>query len=908
MTYFPTALRSTSILLAASLLAWPATLARADEEPAQDKAAANAGAIQATSGASGSHNSSGGASEEKPEYPPFDKVLGDAEVHDGMLKLYEKEDRLYAELGSGNLDKDYIVLISIAKGIGQRPLLGGMSWGFGDDWVWQFRKVGDQIHVVRRNVRFTADKGSPESRAVQLAYTDSVLFSLPIVTKHGGAYVVDLTPVFMSDLPQISQVLRGFAFSPSKSSWAEIKAFPDNVELQVAATYASNGTAEFDSVADSRGATIGVHYSISELPNGNGYQPRLADDRVGYFLTVLKDYSKDNSEDRFVRYVNRWHLEKADPGAELSPPEEPIIFWLEKTIPYEYRKPIREGILEWNKAFEKAGFVNAIEVRQQPDDATWDPEDINYNTFRWITTGAGFAMGPSRVNPKTGQILDADIIFDADFLTFWKQEYETFTPEGIAAMTGGPLTLEDYHAKMAKQPFGRASHAHCAIGHGQAMQLAFGASMIAARKQSPEDLKKLVMQGLKEVTMHEVGHTLGLRHNFKASGLYTLEELNDVEKTRETGLTASVMDYAPANIVPEKEKQGDYYSRTIGPYDIWAIEYGYTPFSGDTEGEKEKLEEIAARSGAPALAYATDEDTRGIDPDPSSNRFDLGQDGVEYAKQQAQLVREAWPHILDRMIDEGDGYQQARRAFGVLLGTHGRSMYLASRYIGGLYVSRSHKGDKDADAPFEVVPAKQQREALSLLEEGVFSDKPFQFPPELYNHLASTNWNHWGITRSDRPDYPAHKVVEMWQDRILQQLLSPLTLTRLHDSELKVPADEDAFTTAELLNRLTEAIFAETEKIGDGKYTNRQPAISSLRRNLQRNYLVDLSNLAMGRTDAPEDCQTVAYAQLSSLKGQIENVLKDHGDKLDAYSRAHLLESASRIGKVLDASLQLPTP
>ncbi len=175
----------------------------------------------------------------------------------------------------------------------------------------------------------------------------------------------------------------------------------------------------------------------------------MADDRVGYFLTVLKDFSKkETDDDRFVRYITRWNLEKADRNAEMSTPKEPIIFWLEKTIPFKYRKPIRDGILEWNKAFEKAGFYDAIEVRQQPDDAPWEPGDIRYNTFRWITAGAGFAMGPSRVNPTTGQILDADIIFDADFLQFWKQEYETFTPASVAMLTGGPIDLAEYRAEM----------------------------------------------------------------------------------------------------------------------------------------------------------------------------------------------------------------------------------------------------------------------------------------------------------------------------------------------------------------------------------------------------------------------------------------------------------------------------
>lgn len=851
------------------------------------------------------------AESEPPKYPPFAKVIKDAKTYSGLITLHEKDDTLYAELGSGQLNKDFIILISIAKGIGQSPLLGGFSWGFGDDWVWQFRRVGEQVHVVRRNVRFTANSNTPEEKAVALAYTDSILFSLPIVTTTpSGGVLVDLSQVFMSDLPQISRVLPGFAFSPNKSTWAAIKSYKDNVELQLAATYASGGNVDIDSVADSRGVTINVHYSISELKH-TGYQPRLADDRIGYFLTVLKDYSKKGTEDdRFERYINRWDLQKADAGADLSPPKQPIIFWLEKTIPYKYRAPIRDGILEWNKAFEKAGFVNAIEVRQQPDDATWDPEDINYNTFRWITASAGFAMGPSRVNPMTGQILDADIIFDADFLNFWKEEYETFTPEGIAAMTGGPLDLKSYHEMLSKMPEHLrhgSQHAHCSLCQQASGQLAFGAAVIGARKQSPEDLDKMVMQALKEVTMHEVGHTLGLRHNFKSSRMYSLADLNDPAKTAQTGITASVMDYSPANIQPKDVVQGDYYSTTIGPYDMWAIEYGYKPLSNSTQGDKTELQKIAARSGEPNLAYGTDEDTRGIDPDPTSNRFDLGNDPLEYAKSQAKLVQEAWPNIVAQMTKEGDGYQQARRAFGILLGTYGRSMYFASRNVGGLYVTRSHKGDKDAPAPFVVVPVDKQRASMDLLVENVFSDKPFQFPPELYNHLAATNWSHWGMHYLDRPDYPAHLVVQMWQDRILQQLMSPLTLERLHDSELKIPADQDAFTTAELLERLTKAIFSETEKLEGENFTNRKPAITSLRRNLQRQYLQRLSYLAMGLTDAPEDCETVAYSQLVGLQGKIDSVLKGNA-KLDTYSRAHLEETSSRIQKVVEARLSLPSP
>lgn len=839
----------------------------------------------------------------------FDALVKDAKRESGLLTVYQKGTKLYGEIPAGHLNKDFIVLISIAKGIGQNPLLGGMSWGFGDDWIWQFRKVDDRILIVRKNVRFTAAKGSPEEKAVDLAYTDSVLFSLPIVARaDSGADVVDLSQVFMSDLPQIGRLLPGFAFSEPKSQWAAVKAFKDNVELEVAATYASGGMANFDSVADSRGATINVHYSISLLPQ-TGYQPRMADDRIGYFLTVLKDYSLKTNDDRFVRYINRWDLRKADPTAALSPPQKPIIFWLEKTIPFAYRKPIRDGILEWNRAFETAGFVNAIEVRQQPDNADWDPEDINYNTFRWITSSAGFAMGPSRVNPMTGQILDADIIFDADFLSFWKDEYETFTPEGIARMTGGPLDLQAYQELAKKRGLDgiRCGQHCCELHSGLSREFAFGASMLAARTSSPAEQEKLIMQGLKEVAMHELGHTLGLRHNFKASTLLTLEEMSDVSKTAQTGLSASVMDYAPANIVPQNAIQGDYFSQTIGPYDLWAIEYGYKPFSGGTTAEVAELNKIAARSGEPGHVYSTDEDTRGIDPDPLSNRFDLGKDPVAYARQRATLISELLPKAIDEAVKNGEGYEKARQVFGILLGNYGTAMYFSARNIGGLYVSRSHKADPNAQPPFVVVDAAHQRAALELLEQNVFNDKPFQFPPDMYNRLAASRWNHWGSEPPLRPDYPAHAVIEMWQARILEQLLSPLTLERLHDSELKVPADQDAFTLAELMSRLTGAIFAEVSNLPQGEFSNRKPAISSLRRNLQRHYLKRLGSIALGQSAAPEDAQTIAYAELAGLQGKLDAALKAN-PKLDSYSKAHLEESKARIQKIIDSRLTATMP
>ena len=828
----------------------------------------------------------------KKEYEDFSKVIEDSKSYQGYFNLYQKKENLYCEIQPSQLDKPFLCMISIARGIASGRILSGMTMG---EWLLVWKRVGDKVHLLRKNDRFRADKDTPIAEAVNIGYNDSVLFSLKLESIHPQrkSLLVNISPVFVSDLPPLSGSVGG-RFDKARSTWGTVKAFPRNVELRVNAVYSGSGSSA--TIPDTRGIPVTVHYSLAKLPN-NDYQPRLADDRLGHFMTTVKDYSLKTSGDPYIRYVNRWHLEKADKNAKLSPPKEPIIFYIEKSIPHRYRPYVRQGILEWNKAFEKVGFVDAIEARIQQEHEDWDPEDARYNTIRWMV-GGSFAIGPSRVNPLTGQILDADILVGESWTRYWQREYTTFFDE---------VAHEKEH------PHDHSSRFHCEFATGLERQMRFMASVLQARgvmKDGGEIPEEFIGQALKALIMHEVGHTLGLRHNFKASTIYTLDELN---KKKGEALHGSVMEYDAVNISLDVKKQGDYYTTTIGPWDYWVIEYAYKPIDGNKpESELPELGKIASKVATSELRYATDGDASMYqyrDLDPLVNRWDLGADPLEFAKRRQEIISELWDDIADRVTKDGMGYQRVRRAFRSLLGEYTSSMFLAARFIGGQYHHRDHRGDKNGRLPFVPVPAKKQREALTFIKEHALSDKTFDFPPALLNSLAITRWSDWGESsgNSSRLDYPLHSVILRNQNMIIGRLLDANVLARVQDTELKFAADEDAFTMPELFTGITDAVWVELDKnAAEKQWTNSDSFISSFRRGLQREHLKQLIKLVLDAdSGTPEDARSLARLHLQKISERIGNVLQNAKNQLDDYSVAHLDESQVRVTKALDADFQV---
>lgn len=874
-----------------------------------------------------------GPGSEPKKFEDFDKLVKGAKEFDGLFKLHLKDDHLYAEIRPDQFDKPLLCPIAIARGLG----MGGLTLNFDEQWVLVFKRVGDKVHLIRRNVRFQAKAGSPTAKAVETTYADSVLMALRIqsINPMRQSVLINLNDIFMTDFAELHQG----AFDPNRSTWHKVKAFPRNVELEVAATFSggrfgSGGHGSFgeDSVIDQRGKTVIIHYGLSQLPE-SGYQPRLADDRVGYFLSVMKDFSSESQDTAFLRYVNRWRLERAEPidpknPSKLSAPKKKIVFWIEKSVPDEYRAAVREGILEWNKAFEKIGFRDAIEVRQQENE-DFDPEDVNYNTFRWIATDAGFAMGPSRANPLTGEILDADIIFDASMVRFWRQEQKVFGPgaEPASLIQAGrmglgiitPFTasadseqagwLDTPQADQARRQAGMvaARRGLCQCGAHMRYELGMAAMTLAARdvlKPGDKLPEELIQQAVKEVTMHEVGHTLGLRHNFKASTMLKNEQLHDVAITRKQGLVGSVMDYAPTNIAPKGVKQGDYFTTTIGPYDYWAIEYAYKPLSGGTEGELDKLHEIAKKITQQGNDYATDEDLFSS-ADPLVNMWDLGDDPMKFAQDRIVLAEDLLKGLADRVVEKGEGYQRLRQAFGILLNQFGNGAHLVANYVGGEMMNRDHRDDPGARDPFVPIRADKQREALKFLAAHIFTDKTFQFSPALLRRLAADRWMHWGNERAvfSPVDYRVHERVLAVQRVAMMQLLNSGTLARIQNNALKADKGDKPLQIAEVFRSLTDAVWSDLGA-APAKDAKKEEASSVIRRNLQREYLRELMTLVLGRRAAPADARSLARLHLREIAQRIDKATGDKQLALSDAYRAHLVESHERISKALSAGIQ----
>lgn len=777
----------------------------------------------------------------------------------GSVKLLVKEDQL---------NKDFIYFSQIADGVTEAGAFRGSYRGSS---IFQLKNFFNKIEFVAPNTSFYFDENNAISKSADANISHAVIASGKILAsdKKNGLHLIDANGLFLSEtFTRIKQPRfpgsSPFAFSlgrfdKNKSKINHIKNYPENTNIKTEYVYYNptviNGGSE--AVTDGRNVSIKVFHTFMNMPSDD-YEVRIDDPRVGYFLTETNDMTSTSTVN-YRDMIHRWKLVKKDPKAEISEPVEPITWWIENSTPVEWRETIKEGVLAWNEAFEKAGFKNAMVVKVQPDDAEWDAGDVRYNVLRWTSSPnppfGGY--GPSFVNPRTGEILGADIML----------EYVHFTNRVFADQlyndAAKNMRLDTKEELEAKQILAENNLLYCSVGEILHENLLLASAVVQATGASELDMETIKKEGMKSLIMHEVGHTLGLNHNMKASQLFSPDQLADAKFIEGKALTGSVMDYAGINITNDRSKQGQYYDMAVGPYDIWAIQFGYTPFKN-----KEERDALLNRSTEPELIFGNDADdmrSPGKAIDPRVMIGDLSNDPITYSINRFELVNSMMKNLKGRFLKEGETYEDLRRAYFTLHNQTRIAGGVVSRFIGGVYVDRSTYGQEGGIQPYTPVSLKDQKRAMDAMKKYIFAPNSFDTPNEVYNYLARQRrgYNFFG-----GPEDPKiHEQVLGYQTSVLAHLMHPNTLQRISNSELY----GNEYKLSSYMTDLNNMIFKQ----------DIYGSVNSFRQNLQAVYTKRLIDMLIGRANSRFSVasKSMAIYNLKNIKTWVSNGTGDISTK-----------------------------
>ncbi|MFK7832629.1 MAG: zinc-dependent metalloprotease [Winogradskyella sp.] len=786
----------------------------------------------------------------KKKEKSIEDLTKSSEKIEGLFTMYRDTitGTLHMLVSDAHFNKDYIHFNQVSNGVVDA---GRFRGSYGGSKVFRVKKYYDKIEFVTQNTSFYFDPENAISKSKDANTSEGIMATVKIEAHNEkeGLYLIKADGLFLKEtLAQVKPPRfpgsNPFAFTLGnldkiKTKVNSIKNYEDNTNLEVEYVYSKpsvlNGGSQ--AVTDGRNVSIKMFHSLIAMPESD-YAPRFDDPRVGYFTTQVEDQTATNSAP-YRDLVHRWNLVKKDPNAAISEPVKPIIWWMENSTPVEWRETITQGVLEWNKAFEKAGFKNAMVVKMQPDDADWDAGDINYNVLRWTSSPnppfGGY--GPSFVNPKTGEIIGADIMLEYVHFTnrvFYDRLFDL-------AKADVEFDASDYLQK---------HKVLCSFGHVMHENTMFGQAVVEASGGSDLEMARMKKESMLALIMHEVGHTLGLNHNMKASQLFSPEELANKDFIEGKCLTGSVMDYAGINLTNDRSKQGQYYDTSVGPYDIWAIQFGYTPFK--SEAEKTTL---LNRSTEPQLIFGNDADDMrapGKAIDPRVMVGDLSNDQIGYSINRIELVDSMMNAVKTKFAKTGESYQELRRAYYLLSGQRAIATGVMSRFIGGIYVDRAMIGQEGGTQPFTPVPLEDQKRAMNALKKHAFAPDAFSAPSDLYNYLAMQRRG-FGFFRGPE-DPKIHSQVLTYQENILNHILHPNTLQRITDSELY----GNEYSLTAFMTDLNAAIFKADI------YRN----VNSFRQNLQLEYTNRLIDMLTGKQSSryTNNAKSMALYNLKQIR------------------------------------------
>lgn len=827
---------------------------------------------------------------------PYATFVKKTERQVGIIDILRKDDETYFDLSAANFNHPFIVAPVLASGIGGEASAGRIF----DPFVMELRRVGKRVLWVDVNSSFSAPPNSSAANALAISVTDSVINSTPIVAEdEASKRVVVSANFFLTDFENVAKSLGapatpillfggiarpGFSVDPTKSYIEKTKALPKNGEILASLAF-SGPAGEIGGAPDGRGMRLRMHYSIVDPPASNNYIPRLADDRVGYFITAQKRFDNDSLPTPFLRYIDRWNFNNG-----------PIVYYLTNEIPTQYKPAIRAALLTWSSAFAQVGIPNAIEVRDQPSDPSWDPDDARYSTVRWITSDnpAFSAYGPHIADPRTGEISRVEIVIDGEAMRSVKRGFvDQVVPTRMARLRESGLPVPGTAVEVACADPGRCD----TFGTDSAEMAADGTVALRMLGATRAQTDRYAEDWLRSVVLHESGHNFGLRHNFISATLYSLAQVHDKAFTQTHGLVGSVMGYTPVNLSPPGKPQGDYFQLGLGPYDRWAIRYGYARFANvkSPDDERIRLRGIADESSRREYAYATDEDANGpLAIDPRIATFDLGSDPLAFDKNQFDVFNDLVAK-LDRVYPRDDEpYSQERATLQTMMRGYERAALLATKYVGGIETSRVHRGQPGGGPPLRPVPRGESQRAFELLRANVFSSRALRFSPRLLSDLGSDHYLHRGVSGVERPDFPLAEYVGDMQDTVMFALFSPDAMSRIADQGLSVAPGQTTMSLADLFGWMQAAVWDDVGRA----------SIDPLHRALQRRYTNLMIAFALAPSFVvdnigyPSDTVSLARYELRRLGGRIAVALRS--PQLDVPTRAHLEDVQSRVRHALD--------
>ena len=802
-----------------------------------------------------------------------DKVKGSKKM-EGLFTIYQDTTTGTAQLyiKKSQLGKKFVYQSFAENGPGSIGLSKGNER---DNAVISFKKYYDRIEFQRLNTSYWYDKNNPVSKADDVNKPESIFFVEKIAAEDSSGYLVAADGLFISEkLDNVRRIIRpgtppeSFfnlgALNPAKSQYYKIRSYPDNTDVVVDLAYDNlspfNGGA--DDIVDARFNRVRIQHTFIEVPENSSYKPRMDDPRVGYYAARITDLTSIKPTP-YHDLIHRWNLQKKDPSAALSEPVKPIVWWIENTTPYEYRQTIKEAGEKWNEAFEKAGFKNAVVMKMQPDDADWDAGDIRYNVIRGFSSPYPWYGGYAStfVNPLTGEILGADIMIEWSVFSAYRQLEEIYNSPGL------------YLPEILKYS------ASCTLASELNLQYVMGQTALEATGAPETELKEVRKQSLYYMILHEIGHSMGLYHNFQASQMLSPAQINDTSITRVKGLYGSVMDYSDINVSLDRSRQGDYYTTKPGPYDLWAIEFGYTPTANEAE-EKAFRKKVLSRSTDPDLAFGNDADDMrrpGKAIDPRVNVWDMTNDAVAYAEDRFKLINNLIPKLKDKFPKIDESYAELTKRYGFFNFHRSKMTAVVGGYIGGVYVDRSFVGQTTPTKPFTPVPLAYQKKAMSILAKYVFAPNAFDADKRIFPYLQLQRRGHNFFSTTEDPKITTD--INNISNAALLHILHPVTLQRITNSRIY----GNEYSATDVMNDLTKAIF-DADISGN---------VNVYRQYLQTTFIKSLTAIISEKSLYDDVAKSAAHYSLKKIKAKLSSAVSSNEEtKAHRGSLVYMIDKA----------------